>query len=135
PACAGCHTRMDPLGFALENFDAVGHFRTTSESTEPVDASGALPDGTPFQGPAGLRHALLGQSGIFVQTMTEKLLTYAVGRGVDATDMPSIRAITRDAAARDLRFSAIVLGIARSIPFQMRRAAARQAEPTGVQHH
>jgi hypothetical protein len=121
---------MDPLGFALENFDAIGHFRTTSESNEPVDTSGALPDGTPFQGPAGLRQALLAQSSNFVETMTEKLLIYAVGRGVEAPDMPSIRAIVRAAAANDYRFSTVVLGIAKSIPFQMRRSAAPEPAAT-----
>ena len=93
---------MDPLGFALENFDAVGRWRTLGESSEPIDASGVLPDGTKFDGPAGLRQALLAQSDQFVTTLTEKLLTYALGRGVEYYDAPAVRAIVRDAARQRL---------------------------------
>jgi len=120
-ACASCHSRMDPLGFALENFDAIGQWRSIGESQEPIDASGALPDGTAFQGPAGLRQVLLGQQQEFVGTLTEKLLTYAIGRGLEYSDMPAVRAIAREAAASDNRLSSVVLGIVRSVPFQMRR--------------
>ena len=99
PACAGCHNQMDPLGLALESFDAVGHLRTVrGSSTEPIDVSGVMPDGTAFEGAAGLRDILVGRSDQFVQTLTEKLLTYALGRGVEYHDMPAVRGILRDAA-------------------------------------
>jgi len=125
PACSGCHARMDPLGFALENFDAIGRWRTTSGATDtPVDASGVLPDGTRFEGPAELRQLLLGRRGEFVNTFTEKLLTYALGRGVEYYDEPAIRKIIREAAPGQNRWSAIILGIAKSTPFQMRRLPA-----------
>ena len=120
PACASCHAQMDPLGFALENFDAVGRWRTRSESNGSIDASGILPDGTSFEGPAGMRRALLREPQRFVATVTEKLLTYALGRNVESHDMPAVRAIVRDAARNDYRFSSIVLGIVQSTPFQMR---------------
>ena len=123
PVCAACHTRMDPLGFALENFDAVGKWRAT-DGGSPIDASGALPDGAAFNGPAGLRRMLVERDAEVVQAVTAKLVTYALGRGVDTADMPAIRRIVREAAASDYRWSAIVLGIVRSIPFQMRRAAS-----------
>ena len=120
PACASCHAQMDPLGFALENFDAVGRWRTRSESNDAIDASGVLPDGTSFEGPEGMRQALLHEPKRFVATVTEKLLTYALGRNVESYDMPAVRAIVRDAERNDYRFSSIVLGIVRSTPFQMR---------------
>jgi len=121
PACAVCHTRMDPLGFALENFDAIGKWRATSgaENT-PVDSSGVLPDGTKFNGPAELRKLLLRHPQEFVTTVTEKLLTYSLGRGVLYYDAPAIRKITRDAAASDNHWSSIILGVIKSTPFQMR---------------
>jgi hypothetical protein len=118
PACAGCHRIMDPIGFSLENFDAVGRWRTR-EGNGTIDASGQLADGTKVDGPATLRQALMGYSNKFVQTMTEKLLTYALGRGVQYYDMPTVRAIVRDAARKDYRFSSIVMGIVESTPFQM----------------
>jgi len=121
PTCASCHALMDPLGFALENFDAVGRWRTLDESGTTIDASGALPDGTPLEGVAGLKEALMSSDG-FVTTLAEKLLTYALGRGVEPYDMPAVRGIVRDAAAEDYRFSAFVLGIVRSTPFQMRKS-------------
>ena len=120
PACASCHAQMDPLGFALENFDAVGRWRTRSESNDAIDASGVLPDGTSFEGPDGMRGALLREPERFVATVTEKLLTYALGRNVESYDMPAVRAIVRDAERNHYRFSSIVLGIVRSTPFQMR---------------
>jgi hypothetical protein len=123
PACAGCHAMMDPLGFALENFDAVGRWRTLGDAGEVLDASGALPDGTPFHGADGLRAALL-SSDLFVATLTEKLLTYALGRGLTYEDMPAVRGILRDAAADDYRFTALVAGIVQSAPFQMRRSGS-----------
>ena len=122
PACASCHARMDPLGFALENFDAVGRWRTLSESDEPIDASGVLPDGRRFEGPAGLRAALLQAPDQFVHTVTEKLLTYALGRGVEHFDAPTIRAVVRDAERDGWRFESIVSGIVNSTPFQMRKS-------------
>jgi cytochrome c5 len=120
PACATCHKLMDPLGFALENFDAVGMWRSTQGAT-PIDASGELPDGTKFHGPAELRQILLSKREQFVATVTEKLLTYALGRGVEYYDMPAVRKIVRDAASSEYRWSSIVLGITRSTPFQMRK--------------
>ncbi|MCY4076061.1 MAG: DUF1592 domain-containing protein [Acidobacteria bacterium] len=120
PACASCHAQMDPLGFALENFDAVGRWRARGESDEPIDASGVLPDGTSFEGPTGMRHALLRDPERFVATVAEKLLTYALGRNLESYDMPAVRAIVRGAAADEHRFSSLVLGIVQSTPFQMR---------------
>jgi mono/diheme cytochrome c family protein len=122
PACASCHAQMDPLGFALENFDATGRWRAAAEGGEPVDASAALSDGTTFEGPAGLRQLLLARRDQFVSTVTEKLLAYALGRGLEWYDYPVVRKITREAAASDYRWSSIILGIAKSTPFQMRRS-------------
>jgi hypothetical protein len=119
PVCASCHAPMDPLGFALENFNGIGRWRTVEAGT-PIDASGTLPDGTKFDGPTELRRALLLQHDAFVRTATEKLLTYALGRGLEHYDMPAVRRIVRDAAP-DARWSAMILGIVRSVPFQMRR--------------
>ena len=121
PVCASCHRLMDPPGFALEQFDAVGRYRTRNEANAPIDASGVLPDGTVFEGAAGLREALLGRPDLFVTTLTEKLLVYALGRGVEHHDAPAIRAITREAAADGHRFSSLILGVVKSPPFQMRR--------------
>jgi mono/diheme cytochrome c family protein len=124
PVCASCHARMDPLGFALENFDAIGQWRATSGADNaPVDASGALPDGTKFQGPVELRRMLLGKPDQFVTTVADKLMTYALGRGVEYYDAPAIRNIVREAAASNYRWSAVILGIVNSTPFQMRRSA------------
>ena len=124
PVCASCHRLMDPPGFALEEFDAVGRRRTRNEANLPIDASGMLPDGTEFEGAAGLRDALLLRPGLLVTTLTEKLMTYALGRGVEHYDAPAIRAVTRDAARDGTTFSSIILGIVRSPPFQMRRSAS-----------
>ncbi len=122
PACAGCHSIMDPIGFALENFDADGSWRTRQGGAGgvPIDTKVALFDGQQVEGPAGLRTALMRYSPQFVQMFVEKLMTYAVGRGMEFTDMPAIRAIARDAAKQDHRFSAILLGVVRSPQFQMR---------------
>lgn len=123
PQCASCHKIMDGLGFALEVFDAVGAQRMR-DGALPVDSSGKLYDGTEVNGPIGLRRALLGRKDIFVTNFTQTLLTYALGRGVDHNDMPAVRAITREAAVQDNRFSALVLGIVKSVPFQRRQAEA-----------
>jgi hypothetical protein len=123
PSCAVCHRLMDPLGFALENFDGLGRWRETAgPGTGKIDSSGVLPDGTTFDGPAGLRDILVGKRGLFVDTVTERLLTYALGRGLEEYDRPVIRRITRLAAADDYRWSSIILGVIESAPFQMRRA-------------
>jgi hypothetical protein len=130
PACASCHRMIDPAGLALENFDAVGAWRTRDGGTRgtPVDASGQLVDGTPVNGAVELRQALLRDPETFVTTMTEKLLTYAVGRGLTAADMPAVRAIVNESRRGEYRFSAVVLGIVRSVPFQMRvKAPADEA--------
>ena len=124
PVCSSCHRLMDPPGFALEQFDAVGKYRTHNEASAPIDASGILPDGTVFEGAAGLRDALLQRPDLFVTTLTEKLLTYALGRGVEHYDAPAIRTVVRDAERDGSRFSSIVLGIVESVPFQMRRSAS-----------
>ena len=127
PACAACHARMDPLGLPLEEFDAVGRRRRLSEANGELDLSGALPDGTTFTGVAGLRQALLKHGDEFVTTLTEKLLTYALGRGLEPSDGPAVRRIMRDAAAGGHRLSALLLGVVRSVPFQMRRAGEAPA--------
>ena len=119
PACAGCHKVMDPLGLALENFDAVGKWRT-EDAGVTIDASGELGNGTRVDGVVALRTALLGQPEVLVGTMTEKLLTYALGRSLEHYDMPAVRGIVRSAASENYRFSALVLAIAQSAPFQMR---------------
>ena len=124
PTCAGCHRIMDPIGLALENFDAVGAWRTT-DAGQPIDTSAELPDGTAIDGVAGLRRALLSRSEVVVTTMVEKLMTYALGRGLTHRDMPAIRAIVTSARARDYRFSALALGVATSEPFRMRMKAGR----------
>jgi hypothetical protein len=122
PSCAGCHKVLDPLGFALDNFDAVGAWRTLGEDGSPIDATGVLADGARVNGPVDLRNALLSRPNVFVGTMTEKLMTYALGRGVEYYDMPAIRAIVHEAAHNDYRFSSLIMGVVKSTPFQMRRA-------------
>jgi uncharacterized protein DUF1585/uncharacterized protein DUF1588 len=121
PACSGCHQLMDPVGFSLENYDAVGRWRTVEQAT-PIDASGGLPDGSKFEGVGGLQQALLSRPEIFVTTFTDKLLTYALGRGVEYYDAPAVRGVVREARAKDFRFSSVILGIVSSTPFQMRRS-------------
>lgn len=123
PACAGCHARMDPLGFALENFDAIGKWRTTSGADNtPVDSSGVLPDGSKFQGPAELRKLLLSRPREFANAVTEKLLTYALRRAVGYEDAPVVRKIVSESAPGEYRWSSLILGVAKSMPFQMRRS-------------
>jgi hypothetical protein len=121
PACAGCHALMDPIGFSMENYDAIGRWRT-HESGKPIDADGGLPDGSKFEGVAGLQKALLSRPEGFVNTMAEKLLTYSLGRGVEYYDGPAVRKIVRESRDQDYRFSSLVLGIVNSTPFQMRNA-------------
>ncbi len=119
--CATCHSMIDPAGFALENFDAIGRWRDVDESYNPIDASGQLPDGSTFNGVRELRASLAADPERFAHTVTERLMIYALGRGVEAYDMPAIRRILRDAAAGGYRMQAIVVGIVRSYPFQYRR--------------
>ena len=129
PGCASCHARIDPLGFALENFDAIGRWRTEDgESGADIDASGVLPDGTRFSGPAEFRTALLSKKMEFVTNLTEKLLTYALGRGTEYYDAPVVREIVRSASAADYQWSSIILGIVQSQPFQMRMAAVSEED-------
>jgi mono/diheme cytochrome c family protein len=121
PVCASCHARMDPLGFALENFDATGQWRTM-EAGAPIDVSAELPDGTRFEGPAGLRKMLLGQSDQVATATTEKLLTYALGRGLGYYDLPAVRKIVRSAGADGYKFQSVILGVVNSVPFRMKTA-------------
>lgn len=121
PTCASCHDLMDPLGLSLEKFDAVGR-RRTAEAGTPIDASGGFPDGSRFADVHGLEAALLRRPELFVGTFAEKLMTYALGRGVEHYDAPATRAIVRDARPRDFRMSSIILGIVNSAPFQMRKS-------------
>ena len=122
PVCASCHAKMDPLGFALEKFDAIGKYREL-DAGEPIDDSGQLPDGSEFTGLAELNRVLETRGDEFITMLTGKLLTYAMGRGTDHHDMPTVRAIMREAAP-DYRWSSIILGITKSMPFQMRTAVA-----------
>jgi hypothetical protein len=119
PTCAGCHKIMDPIGLAMENFDAVGRWRTIDEGVA-IDASGQLVDGTPLNGPASLRKALLDRQDVFVASLAEKLMMYGVGRETKYYDMPTVRSVMRDAAKNRYRFSDLVLGVVKSAPFQMK---------------
>jgi hypothetical protein len=129
PVCASCHRVMDPIGFAMENFDAVGAWRS-KEPGGVIDASGQLADGTRINGIVELRNAIVARPDMFVGTMTQKLLTYALGRGVEAYDMPAVRRIIKGAAANDYRFSSIVRGIVHSVPVQMRVKPRPQGQQT-----
>ncbi len=122
PACAACHQLMDPAGLAMENFDAVGRWRERDEGWRAIDAAGSLPGSAEFDGVAGLRRVLLARPDLFVRTLAEKLLTFALGRGVDHADAPAVRQVLREAARDDNRFSSLVLAIVKSTPFQMRRS-------------
>jgi hypothetical protein len=119
--CASCHSKMDPLGFGLENFDAIGSWRDR-EGKAPIDASGTLPDGQTFKGPVELSAFLRSHSDAFVQCLSEKMLTYALGRGLETTDRPAVKKIVAGVTAAQGRFSSVVLEIANSMPFQMRKA-------------
>ena len=127
--CASCHATMDPLGFSLENFDAIGKWRRTNDGA-PIDASAALPDGTQFQGITGLRDLLLRQQDQFAGTLVEKMMTYALGRGLQSYDLPAVRKIVRDSAAQNYRWSSLIEGIIKSVPFQM---AIAQGNPQSEQ--
>jgi len=119
PACAGCHKVMDPIGFSLENFDAVGQWRTMDEGAE-IDPAGVMFNGAKMDGPVSLREILLAKPDIFAGVFAEKLMTYGLGRGLQYYDMPAVRAIVRDAGRNGYRFSSIVLGIVKSTAFQMK---------------
>jgi hypothetical protein len=121
PACASCHARMDPIGFAMENFDAIGSWRD-SDAGNAIDASGVFPDGVKFEGMAGLKKVLLDRPGQFVDTVAGKLLMYGVGRNLQYYDAPSVRAIVRDAAQDHYTFTSLILGVVKSAPFQMRES-------------
>ena len=125
PVCASCHAQMDQLGLALENFDAIGEWREIYASGLSIDASAALPDGTTFNGPTQLRTLLLSHSEEFLTTVTDRLLTYALGRGLEATDAPAVRQIKREAARENHRFASLIQGVVTSTPFQMRMAQER----------
>jgi hypothetical protein len=127
PICASCHKVMDPIGLSMENFDVVGAWRSDDDGN-PIDASGELGDGTKVDGVVTLRKALMAHPDVFVRALTEKMAIYALGRGLDAHDMPAIRAIIRGSADRGYRFSSIVVGIVQSTPFTMRVAQ----QPAGV---
>ena len=131
PACAACHKVMDPIGFALENFDAVGAWRT-EEPGGAIDTSGELADGTRVDGVVALREAILRRPGAFATTMTEKLMTYALGRGIDYRDQPAVRDVVRRAAANDYRFSSMVLGVVNSRPFRTRMVVAPDVDGAGT---
>jgi hypothetical protein len=120
PSCANCHSVIDPLGFALENFDAIGAWRSTDESGRPVDAVGTTTSGSKVQGLSGLRAALLAEPDQFPRTVTEKLMAYAIGRRLEYYDRPSVRKIVRDASTEDYRWSSLILGIVQSPAFLMR---------------
>jgi hypothetical protein len=124
PVCAACHEQMDQLGFVLENFDAIGEWRDIYPSGLPIDASAVSPDGTTFDGPNALRAWLLSHSEDFLTTATDRLLTYALGRGLEPSDAATVRQIKRAAAGDDYRFEALVQGVVASTPFQMRMALA-----------
>jgi hypothetical protein len=132
PTCASCHRVMDPLGLALENFDGLGQWRE-KEPGGAIDPTGQLANGTPIDGPVALRKAVLERREMFVRALTEKLMTYALGRGIELADRPLVRKVAREAAARDYRWSAIVLGIVRSAPFQMKKAPAPAPVPDARQ--
>jgi len=127
--CIQCHSLMDPIGFSLENFDGIGLWRTHEEGT-PVDASAQVFDGTKIDSPAALRTWLLGYSSQFVEVVAEKLVTYALGRGVEYRDMPLVRSLARDAARDQNRFASLVLGVVKSKPFQMNTKSQETAIPS-----
>ena len=130
-ACASCHRTIDPVGFALENFDAVGRWRDLEVEDQPVDSTGALPGDREFRGIDGLEAALMRRPELFVTALTENLLTFALGRGIEYYDAPAVRKIVSDAGKEDYRFSSLILGIVKSVPFQMRRAEVTSTTAAG----
>jgi hypothetical protein len=128
PVCATCHSRMDPLGFALENFDAIGRWRSRAEGGQDIDASGALPDGTKFDGPSELRALLVKNPEQFVTVVTEKLLIYALGRGIEYYDASTVRSIVRGASRSQYSVADLIVGLVNSTPFQMRSQPAPRTE-------
>jgi hypothetical protein len=128
--CASCHSIIDPVGFALENFNAVGQWRDFEVDGQPVDVSGAIPGVGTFHGVDGLENAILARPELFVGTLTENLMTFALGRGVDYFDAPAVRKIVRDSEKDEYRFSSLILGIVESPPFQMRRADVNEDRAT-----
>jgi len=129
PECAVCHDILDPIGFALEHFDGIGTWRNLDEGGVAIDAQGQLANGMPVDGPASLRAAVVAKPEQFVSTLTTKLLTYALGRGLEYYDMPTVRSIVHSAATQDYKFSALIQGIVSSVPFQMKMTAV---EPTAT---
>jgi hypothetical protein len=127
PVCAGCHRVMDPIGFAMENFDGTGRWRA-KEDGATIDASGTLFTGAKLDGVNALRQELTRRPDVFVGVLTERMLTYALGRGLDYRDMPAVRKIVQNARSKDYRFSSIVLGVARSVPFEMKETTVRVKE-------
>jgi hypothetical protein len=125
PACAGCHARMDPIGFAMENFDAVGRWRE-QDGEQPIDATGVLPEGTKVEGIGGLKRELLRQPELFIGTAAERLLMYALGRNLQYYDASTVRAVIRDAAPARHTFASLVVGVVKSRPFQMREVGAER---------
>jgi hypothetical protein len=121
PVCASCHSKMDPLGFALENFNAVGAWREQTLGGRAIQTDAVMPDGTKFDGPAGLKNVMMDRKDMFVQAFTERLMIYALGRGVEGTDMPAVRAAAAAAAKDGYRTHSIIMGIVQSVPFTMRR--------------
>jgi hypothetical protein len=122
PVCASCHDLMDPVGFALENYDAVGRWRDF-EDGYPIDASGGMPDGSKFVGVDALEDGLLKRPELFVGTFAEKLVTFALGRGIEPYDAPAVRKIIKDSAGDDYKFSSVIMAIVNSTPFQMRKSS------------
>jgi hypothetical protein len=127
PMCASCHMRMDPLGFALENYNAIGQWRT-QDANQPIDASGVLPDGKAFNGSAELKTILAQNKDTFAECLTEKLMVYALGRGLETYDRRAVKQIVSNLAKNDYRFSALIDGIVNSVPFQMGRGVAPSAK-------
>jgi hypothetical protein len=132
PVCASCHKIFEPIGLGLENFDATGAWRTL-DGDNPIDASGTLVDGTKIDGVAGLRDSLVRNSDQFARVVTERLMTYALGRGVEYQDMPTLRAILRDSAGNKYKFSSLVTGIVKSAPFQMNMKTVESSNTPGTQ--
>jgi len=122
PVCASCHNLMDPIGLSTETFDAIGRARSQGDDGLPIDAAGSLPDGTKYEGVAGLRQAVLKHPEAFARTVTQELLTYGLGRGLEYYDAPAVRGIVREARNHEYRFSSLIVDIVKSTPFQMRRS-------------